>query len=179
MQIDQIIIFVHWHTHPPLERKSLVHWHGKQPIVVMWYTHLLLLKQPWYICMYMQLTPSRFFFHYYWLKSYRSFQHKDTADRRQEAIAKVLTPCFILPFTAPHSSNTSCFLLVWWQLSQRQLPFILTHRIQFIKYMTTYYKLLLYTVHSDDSSHSIHQWRQLFIYMHYRWAWFAQRTKTI
>lgn len=28
MQIDQIIIFVHWHTHPPLERKSLVHWHG-------------------------------------------------------------------------------------------------------------------------------------------------------
>lgn len=35
MQIDQIIIFVHWHTHPPLERKSLVHWHGKHPIVVM------------------------------------------------------------------------------------------------------------------------------------------------
>ena len=61
MQIDQIIIFVHWHTHPPLERKSLVHWHGKQPIVVMWYTHLLLLKQPRYICIYMQLTPSRFF----------------------------------------------------------------------------------------------------------------------
>lgn len=35
VQIDQIIIFVHWHTHPPLERKRLVHWHGKQPIVAM------------------------------------------------------------------------------------------------------------------------------------------------